>query len=123
VQRKGQVCILDIDVQGARNVKRSDLNAYFLFIAPPSMEDLEVRLRGRGTESEEDIQKRLGNAAAELEYGQEAGNFDKVVVNNNLASTAAEISSIVKEWYPTLIEEGSSLDRRLMRHCALCVIS
>ena len=123
MQRKGQVCVLDIDVQGASNVKRSDMNAYFLFIAPPSMKDLEARLRGRGTESEEDIQKRLGNAAKEIKYGQEAGNFDKVVVNGNLEMAALELYAIIKAWYPTLIEEGSALDKRLMRHCALCVIS
>ena len=117
------MCILDIDVQGARNVKRSALNAHFLFIVPPSLEDLESRLRGRKTESEAHIEKRLRNAAAEIEYGKEAGNFDKVVINGDLDTATAEICSIVREWYPALIEAGSSLDKRLMRHCQMCVIS
>ena len=110
------MCILDIDVQGARNVKRSDLNAYFLFIAPPSMEELERRLRGRGTESEEDIIKRLEDAAGELEYGYEAGNFDRIVINKDLDTAAVEVSSIIMEWYPTLIEDMDI-------NCQLCTIS
>jgi len=48
-----KVCILDVDVQGAEAVKRTQLGAAFVFISPPSMEELERRLRGRGTETEE----------------------------------------------------------------------
>jgi guanylate kinase len=48
-----KVCILDVDVQGAEAVKRTQLGAAFVFIAPPSMDELERRLRGRGTETEE----------------------------------------------------------------------
>jgi len=53
VRDAGKVCILDLDVQGAESVKRARLGAVFLFIAPPSMDELERRLRGRGTETEE----------------------------------------------------------------------
>lgn len=69
VQNEGKICILDIDVQGVQNVKKSTLNPHYCFIAPPSKEDLEKRLRGRGTETEEQIQTRLTNASKELEYG------------------------------------------------------
>ena len=55
VQRSGKVCLLDIDVQGATNVKNSDLGAVYVLIAPPSMEELERRLRGRGTETEDKV--------------------------------------------------------------------
>lgn len=104
VQEQGKVCILDIDVQGVRNVKKSSLKPYYIFIAPPSMEDLEARLRGRGTEKEEDIQKRLANAAGEIKFGKEPGNFDKYLVNGNLAIAANDLASYVKEWYPHLQE-------------------
>ena len=77
VQSAGKVCILDIDVQGVQNVKKSSLKPIYIFIAPPSAKALEERLRGRGTESEEDISKRLANAAKELEYGAGKGNFDQ----------------------------------------------
>ncbi|EEB09629.1 guanylate kinase [Schizosaccharomyces japonicus yFS275] len=76
--------LLDIDMQGVMQVKKSELNARYLFIAPPSVECLEQRLRGRGTESEESISKRLAQAIAEIEYSKQPGNFDGIVVNDNL---------------------------------------
>ncbi|KAG6428984.1 hypothetical protein SASPL_107023 [Salvia splendens] len=79
VAEKGKRCILDIDVQGARSVRASSLEAIFIFICPPSFEELEKRLRARGTEVEEQIQKRLRNAKAELEQGASPGLFDHIL--------------------------------------------
>lgn len=104
VQKDGKICILDIDVQGVRKVKESSLSPIYLFISPPSMESLEKRLRGRGTETEEAIKKRLGNAAKELEYGREAGNFDRIFVNADLNETFEDMATAFKEWYPHLDE-------------------
>lgn len=104
VKSQGKICILDIDVQGVRNVKKSSLNPRYVFIAPPSMEILESRLRSRGTEKEEDIVKRLANAAAELEYGNGEGNMDSVFVNDDLDATFANVVACFKEWYPNLVE-------------------
>ncbi|XP_030516526.1 guanylate kinase 2-like, partial [Rhodamnia argentea] len=84
VADEGKRCILDIDVQGARSVRRSPLKAIFIFIRPPSMEDLEKRLWARGTETEEQISKRLENAKAELEQGETSGLFDHSLKNDNL---------------------------------------
>ncbi|KAF3781438.1 Guanylate kinase 2 [Nymphaea thermarum] len=80
----GKRCILDIDVQGAKSVKASTLEAIFIFICPPTFEELEKRLRERGTETEEQIQKRLRNAKAELEQGRSSGVFEHVLVNDDL---------------------------------------
>ena len=80
VQEQGKICLLDIDIQGAQNVKKSDLDALYIFISPPSMEELEKRLRGRGTEKEDAILRRLGNAQTEMDYGAGVGNFDCVLV-------------------------------------------
>ena len=66
VAAAGKCCILDIDVQGARLVRKSKLKAIFVFVAPPSTEVLEQRLRGRGTEKEEQIQERLKAAKEEI---------------------------------------------------------
>jgi len=110
VQIKGQVCILDIDVQGVRNVKTSSLNPYYIFIAPPSMNDLEARLRGRGTEEEEDIEKRLANARDEIDYGEEDGNFDKFLVNDNLDRASADLCATVTSWFPHLQEAADDDD-------------
>jgi len=80
----GKICILDIDVQGVKAVKKTDLKPKFVFIKPPSMEVLEARLRARGTETEESLAKRLGAAAAEMEYGEKKGNFDAIIINDDL---------------------------------------
>ena len=80
----GKRCILDIDVQGARSVRASSLEAIFIFVSPPSMEELEKRLRARGTETEEQILKRLRNAQAEMEQGKSPGIFDHFLYNDNL---------------------------------------
>ena len=85
-------------------MKKSTLHPYYIFISPPSMETLEARLRGRGTEKEESIQKRLGNAAKELEYGQTEGHFDQVFINDDLSKTFRELEKQVTEWYPHLKE-------------------
>ena len=78
---KGQNLILEIEVQGAKQVKEKMPEAISIFIMPPSLEELEERLRGRKTESEEAIQKRLGEAAREIEAGK---NFDYRIVNDDI---------------------------------------
>ncbi|RDX96458.1 Guanylate kinase 2 [Mucuna pruriens] len=84
VSDAGKRCILDIDVQGARSVRASSLEAMFIFICPPSMEQLEKRLRDRGTETEEQVLKRLRNAQNEIEQGKSSGIFDHILYNDNL---------------------------------------
>lgn len=80
----GKRCILDIDVQGARSVRASPLDAIFIFICPPSMEELEERLRARGTETEDQILKRLRNAKEEIKQGKSSGIFDHILYNDKL---------------------------------------
>ncbi|KAB8259563.1 guanylate kinase [Aspergillus pseudonomiae] len=91
IAEKGRICILDIEMEGVKQVKRTDLNARFMFLAPPSVEELERRLRGRGTESEESLSKRLAQAKNELEYAKEPGAHDKLVVNNVLEEAYTEL--------------------------------
>ncbi|KAJ1835181.1 guanylate kinase [Coemansia sp. RSA 2706] len=80
----GKTCILDIDVQGVKSVKKTDLGARFIFVAPPSEEELEKRLRSRGTDDEASILKRLQAAKSELEYGNQSGSCDIKIVNDDL---------------------------------------
>ncbi len=120
VQKEGKVCILDIDIQGVMKVKESSLKPRYLFISPPSMEELEKRLRGRGTETEEAMKKRLGNAKKEMDYGQEAGNFDRIFVNANLNSCFEDIVAAFREWYPHLDEVAPDDPPK---HCTSCTIS
>jgi len=85
--------ILDIDVQGAAAVRRSaSMEASHIFIMPPGLEELERRLRGRGTESEELIQTRLANARREMGA---AGEYQYLVVNDNLDAAAEVLRGII----------------------------
>lgn len=95
VAEKGRVCVLDIDVQGAEIVKKSSLDAVFVFVSPPSMEELEARLRGRGTEKEESIQKRLANAAGEMAKTKVEGFFHAVIVNDDLDRAYGELKTAI----------------------------
>jgi len=103
VQSKGKIPLLDIDVQGVRSVRESGLRANFIFIAPPSLRELEDRLRGRGTEDEESMKRRIGNASAELEYGLAKGNFDRIVTNAELSEAVSQLESIVISLYSNLL--------------------
>ncbi|CAH1439598.1 unnamed protein product [Lactuca virosa] len=91
----GKRCILDIDVQGARSVRASSLEAVFIFVRPPSFEELENRLRARGTETEEQIQKRLRNAKAELEQGKSPDLFDHILVNDDLEACYERLKDLL----------------------------
>jgi guanylate kinase len=69
-------------VEGVKQVRASGFPARYVFIAPPSEEELEKRLRGRGTETEASIQKRLQRAKAELDYSKVPGVHDRIIVND-----------------------------------------
>ncbi|BFZ54229.1 guanylate kinase [Savitreella phatthalungensis] len=95
-QEGDKTCILDIDMQGVKLVKAlpsPGLNARYLFIAPPSEEVLEQRLRGRATDKEEAILARLAQAKAELAYANEPGAHDKIVVNDDLDKAYGELEA------------------------------
>lgn len=89
----GKDVILEIEIQGALKVKEKFPNTLLLFVMPPSVAELENRLRGRGTETEEVIRKRLCRASEESE-GIE--NYDFIVINDKLEVCVEELHSIVK---------------------------
>lgn len=80
----GKVCMLDIDMQGVQSVKKTQLNPKYIFVQPPSLEVLEKRLRGRGTEKEEAILARLDASMRELEYGALPDSYDHIIINDDL---------------------------------------
>jgi guanylate kinase len=84
----GQPVLLEIELEGARQVRHSFPTARLLFIAPPSLAELERRIRGRGSEAEAAIERRLARARVELEA---RGEFDALVVNDNLEQALAEL--------------------------------
>ncbi len=90
----GRVCVLDIDVQGARTLREKGLDCTFVFVSPPSLAELERRLRARATDAEEAIQKRLAIAESEMEEGKA---YDLVVVNDDLKKAVDTVVSFMKE--------------------------
>jgi guanylate kinase len=107
VQQNGKRCLLDIDVQGVQALKQQGLSMRnqanwkprYVFIAPPSLPILLDRLSSRGTEDEASLQRRTANAQAEVEYGLKKGNFDAIVVNDDLDEACREFTRVVKELY------------------------
>ena len=100
VHRDGKLCILDVDRNGVKQIKKHSLPAKFVFIAPKSYEVLEARLRSRGTETEDQIKLRLKNARAEMDYGLAKDNFDLVLVNENLDEAYNNLVKQLRSWFP-----------------------
>jgi len=90
--REGVDVMLKIDVQGGLNVKKQMPSAVMIFLVPPSLEELERRLKGRNTESNEDLTKRLLNARKELD---QIPHYDYLIENNSLAKTAEELKAVI----------------------------
>ena len=85
--------LLEIEVQGARQVRARRPDARLIFLLPPSMKDLERRLQGRGTDSAEEIQRRLEVANHELEA---IGDFDYAVANDDIETCVASLLEIIR---------------------------
>lgn len=88
------ILFLTIDVQGAASIKKSYPKALTFFVKPPDFDVLETRLRKRGTESEDDIRRRLENARREL---SRASEFDHIVLNDRLDRVTLEIESLIRK--------------------------
>ena len=89
---EGKIVVLEIDVQGAVNVKKNTENAVFIFLAPPSLSELKNRIVGRGTETENDINLRMKNARKELEYIK---YYDYLVINDHINSAINSVNEII----------------------------
>ena len=90
---EGKTIILKIEVQGAKKIKELYPDAVGIFIMPPSMDELEKRLRFRGTETEDDIKRRLDIAKSEIE---KSADYDYLVVNDEIDSASNNVLNIVK---------------------------
>jgi guanylate kinase len=90
---EGSDVVLEIDVQGARSIREAAPEAVLIFLMPPSLEELERRLRARGTEEEESLDERLAQARWELE---QRSWFDHVVVNDDVESASSQVAAIIQ---------------------------
>ena len=94
--KQGKRVLFDIDVFGKVNFDKVYPEATGILILPPSEEELERRLRGRGTDSEEVIQTRLHNAKKEMEFAKTQGKYEFTIVNDDLEKAANELRAILK---------------------------
>lgn len=92
ILQAGRHALLDIDTQGALSIKRLTAGAAFIFITPPSLDNLRQRLRDRGSESAESLARRLAKAEHEMSH-REA--YDHVVVNDDVERAARELQAII----------------------------
>ena len=97
VQRmeSGMHVLLDIEVQGAKQVHEKMPDAIMIFLVPPSLRELESRLRGRGTDSDEKIRERLERALAEYTEAQNAGFYQYIIVNDDPEVAAMEMDAVL----------------------------
>lgn len=90
---QGQPVLLEIELEGARQVRRSFPQGFQVFIEPPSLEELERRIRGRGTDDDSAIERRLRRAREELAA---AAEFDAVVMNSDLDTAIGELEALLQ---------------------------
>jgi guanylate kinase len=89
---EGRDVLLEIDVQGALQVKRNCPDSILIFILPPSLGEQKRRIKGRGAESAEQVEERVGKAVREIEA---VGSYDYAVVNDNIRNAIAEVKAIM----------------------------
>ncbi|KAJ3284532.1 hypothetical protein HK104_009886 [Borealophlyctis nickersoniae] len=115
VKETGKICVLDLEIKGVKSIKASDMDAKYLFIQPPSLEILEARLRGRNTETEETLQKRLATAKEAMDYAEdESKPYDIVIVNDKVEEAYQQLEKFILEnWEiteePTVLAQPSSV--------------
>ncbi|CAI2304245.1 unnamed protein product [Caenorhabditis sp. 36 PRJEB53466] len=98
IENSGRICVLDIELQGVRNIKNSHLDARYILIRAPSIKLLEERLRARGSETEESLQKRLKHAEEDLvAIANNPTLFDQVIVNDDLERAYKEFIDLLRE--------------------------
>lgn len=105
---KGKDVILEIDVNGARQVKQSYPEAITIFVTAPGAKELERRLSGRGTENRDVIKKRL---TAALKEADDVRDYDFIIINDDLEKTAAHLNSLIEDQHMRVSRQGAYLDR------------
>lgn len=103
VLQGGETCLLDLDVQGVESVRKKeglDWEARFVWVAPPSIEALRERLKGRGTETEETLKTRLDTATREIAFAATNDVFDLIVVNDVVEDAYAELKEFINRTLP-----------------------
>ncbi|UHR02975.1 guanylate kinase [Peptoniphilus sp. GNH] len=90
---KGEIVLVEIDVQGALQIKKNYKDAIFIFLIPPTIDELKQRLTNRGTETEEEINVRFANAFKELDF---VGEYDYFIINDKVEQAVHNIETIIE---------------------------
>ena len=106
---KGRDLILEIDVQGCRQAMEKDKSVTGIFVSPPSRENLEKRLKDRGTEDEQSLRVRLGNVAGEV---QQAYHYDYVIIHQDWSIVANALDIAAEEVYAIIRARRCAIDKR-----------
>ena len=92
---------MDIDIQGVRQVSKNGLiQSYKIFVEPPSLEELKVRLQNRNSETPDTLLKRLANASKEIRLAHQINIFHKFLMNDNKEQYLTEATELIESWYP-----------------------
>ena len=109
VLNKGQVCVLDVEEQGVRSIKETDFDALYVFVKPPSIDALRQRLQGRGTETEESLERRMNTALSAIQFSEQSGVYDIIIVNDDLNTAYQELEAFLTKEIPSLIDKRSKV--------------
>ncbi|XP_066147892.1 uncharacterized protein [Euwallacea fornicatus] len=97
VAEQGKIVVMDIDIEGVKQVKKTRLNPWYVFIKPPSLSVLRDRLVARKTENEKSLERRLLKAGEEIRYALESESFDKTIVNFEKEDSYKELREFVQK--------------------------
>ena len=95
VSHTGRICVLDVDKEGVKNIRKTDLHPVFIYISPPSYEILEKRLRARKTDSDSAIEKRLKESKESMEFSKEPSVYDHIVLNDKLDVAYKDLKEVL----------------------------
>ena len=110
VAKTGRICVLDVDKQGVKNIRKTDLQPLFIYISPPSFEILEKRLRARKTDTEAAIEKRLKESKESMEFSRQPGVYDHIVLNDQLDVAYRDFKRILKSVIPSSSRSSFVID-------------
>ena len=96
VAQTGRICVLDVDKQGVKNIRKTDLHPLFIYISPPSYEILEKRLRARKTDNEAAIEKRLKESKESMEFSKQPGVYDHIIQNDTLNVAYKDLKEVLR---------------------------
>ncbi|CAF2466336.1 unnamed protein product [Rotaria sp. Silwood2] len=105
VAKTGRLCVLDVDKEGVKSIRKTNLNPLVIYITPPSYEILEKRLRARNTDNENAIQFRLKESKESMEFSKEPGVYDHIVINDKLDVAYKDLKEVLRKDIEAVLQQ------------------